>query len=135
VLKPCPLESAVAPPTGVRADTHVTSVGYRESHGELPRKLLERGRLFVESRLAFEPAPTGCYELQGVDPATGTELAEVLRAADRGATRHRRSPSTRRVGHAIEDVVAAELALRMAVHERAGHPEPQTTGLAATPRG
>ena len=61
----------------VRAGAHVTSVGYREPHGEFPRDLLERGRLFVETRLAFEATPTGCYELQGVNPATGTELGEV----------------------------------------------------------
>jgi ornithine cyclodeaminase/thiomorpholine-carboxylate dehydrogenase len=104
----------------VRAGTHVTSVGYREPHGELPRTLLERGRLFVESRLAFEPAPTRCYELQSVDPATGTELGEVLIGRRPGRVASQEITLYKAMGHAIEDLVAAELAFRTAVHERAG---------------
>jgi ornithine cyclodeaminase/alanine dehydrogenase-like protein (mu-crystallin family) len=111
---------AVIPAAWARAGTHVTSVGYREPHGELPRKLLERGRLFVESGLAFEPVPTGCYELQGVDPATGTELGEVLSGRLPGRVASQEITLYKAMGHAIEDVVAAELAFRMAVHERAG---------------
>ena len=111
---------AVIAAAWVRAGTHVTSVGYREPHGELPRKLLERSRLFVESRLAFEPVPTGCYELQGVDPATGTELGEVLSGCRPGRVASEEITLYKAMGHAIEDVVAAELALRMAVHERDG---------------
>jgi ornithine cyclodeaminase/alanine dehydrogenase-like protein (mu-crystallin family) len=101
----------------VRAGTHVTSVGYREPQGELPRKLLDRGRLFVESRLAFEPAPTGCYELQGVDPATGTELGEILNGRRPGRVSSEELTIYKAMGHAIEDLVAAELALRTAVRE------------------
>ena len=101
----------------VRAGTHVTSVGYREPHGELPRKLLDRGRLFVESRLAFEPVPTGCYELQGVDPTTATELGEVLSGRRPGRISSQEITLYKAMGHAIEDLVAAELALRTAVRD------------------
>jgi ornithine cyclodeaminase/alanine dehydrogenase-like protein (mu-crystallin family) len=104
----------------VRAGTHVTSVGYREPRGELPRPLLDRGRLFVESRLALEPPPTGCYELQGLDPATATELGEVLDGARPGRVSPEEITVYKAMGHAIEDVVAAELALRTAIREGAG---------------
>ena len=104
----------------VRAGTHVTSVGYREPLGELPRALLRRGRLFVETGLALEPPPTGCYELQGVDPATATELGDVLSGRRPGRVSPQEITLYKAMGHAIEDLVAAELALRTAVREGAG---------------
>ena len=57
---------------------HVTSVGYTPPGGELDRRVIEQGRLFVETRLAFEPPPAGCGELSGLDPSVGTELGEVF---------------------------------------------------------
>ena len=104
----------------VRDGTHVTSVGYREPHGELPPALLECGRLFVETRLAFEPTPTGCYELRGVDPATGTELGEVLSGERPGRTSVDEITVYKAMGHAVEDLVAAELAVRAALRDGAG---------------
>src|SRR5262245_58007377 len=62
----------------VAPGTHVTSVGYRDPDGELPRALAEEGRLFVETRLAFAEPPAGAFELAGLDPTTGTELGEVI---------------------------------------------------------
>src|SRR5881398_2571638 len=57
---------------------HITSVGYAPPGGELDTKVIAQGRLFVETRLAFEPTPVGCGELAGLDPSVGTELGEVL---------------------------------------------------------
>src|SRR6266851_8572535 len=57
---------------------HVTSVGYAPPGGELNPGVIARGRLFVETRLAFEPPPVGCGELVGLDASVGTELGEVL---------------------------------------------------------
>jgi alanine dehydrogenase len=98
----------------VRAGTHVTSVGYRPPRGELPPALLERARLFVESRDAFESPPVGCAELAGVAPERGTELGQVVAGTRPG----RRSPEEitvyKAMGHVMEDIVAAELALRAA---------------------
>lgn len=98
----------------IRPGTHVTSVGFCEPDGELPRPLAEGASLFVETRLAFEPTPIGCFELQGLDPAKGTELGEVLAGTRAG----RRSPDEitvyKAMGHAIEDLMAAELVLRAA---------------------
>jgi ornithine cyclodeaminase/alanine dehydrogenase-like protein (mu-crystallin family) len=105
----------------IREGTHVTSVGYREPHGELPRGLLERGRLFVETRLAFQPTPIGCFELQYVDSAMGTELGEVLTGERPGRSSAEEITVCKAMGHAIEDLVAAELAFRNARREGAGH--------------
>jgi alanine dehydrogenase len=104
----------------IGAGTHVTSVGYKEPHGELPGDLLERGRLFVETRLAFEPTPAGCYELQARDPALGTELGEVLNGDRPGRTSADEITIYKAMGHAIEDLVAAELALRAALRTGVG---------------
>jgi len=104
----------------ISAGTHVTSVGYRKPHGELPRELLDRGRLFVESRLAFEPTPAGCYELQGVDPASAAELGEVLNGRRPGRATPEEVTVYKAMGHAVEDLVAAELALRTAEREQSG---------------
>src|SRR5690242_7841931 len=60
----------------VAPGTHVTSVGYAPPGGELDPALARAGRLFVETRGAFAPTPAGCDELQGLDPASGTELGE-----------------------------------------------------------
>jgi len=98
----------------VREGTHVTSVGYREPLGELPRDLLERSSLFVETRLAFEPTPAGCFELQGLDPAAATELGEVVAGTRPGRRADGEITVYKAMGHAIEDHVAAELVLRRA---------------------
>jgi alanine dehydrogenase len=93
----------------VRPGTHLTSVGYREPNGELPSELLSRATLFVETRLAFEPFPTGCFELAGLAPEVGTELGEVLQHAKPGRTSRDQVTVYKAMGHALEDLVAAEL--------------------------
>src|SRR2546426_6170290 len=45
---------------------HVTSVGYSPPGGELDPRVIEQGRLFVETRLAFQPPPAGRGELSGL---------------------------------------------------------------------
>jgi alanine dehydrogenase len=102
----------VIDPAWVQPGTHVTSVGYCQPQSELPAGLLERASLFVETRLAFEPAPVGCFELQGLDPGRASELGEVL--AGRKAARRSDDEITvyKAMGHAIEDHVATELVLR-----------------------
>jgi ornithine cyclodeaminase/alanine dehydrogenase-like protein (mu-crystallin family) len=104
----------------VAPGTHVTSVGFAPPGGELDPELARTGRLFVETRGAFAPPPAGCDELRGLDPASATELGEVLlgRAAGRG------SPGEitvyKAMGHVAEDAAAAELAYRLAVERGAG---------------
>jgi ornithine cyclodeaminase/alanine dehydrogenase-like protein (mu-crystallin family) len=106
---------------------HVTSVGYHPPGGELDPALIDRGRLFVESRVAFQPPPVGCDELQGRDPTTGTELGEVIL----GLLPGRESPDEitiyKSMGHAMEDVVTASLVYQAALVEGAGTPFAMTS--------
>ena len=89
--------------------THVTSVGYSPPGGELDRDVIARGKLFVETRLAFEPPPAGCAELAGLDPDTGTELGEVLLAARPGRQSDQDITIYKAMGHAMEDMVTANM--------------------------
>jgi alanine dehydrogenase len=93
----------------LQAGTHVTSVGYMPPGGELDPAIIARGRLFVETREAFASPPVGCDELVGLDPAVGTELGELLLGRRPG--RHAPDELTvyKSMGHAVEDLVAAQL--------------------------
>jgi alanine dehydrogenase len=99
----------------VAAGTHVTSVGFAPPGGELDPELARRGRLLVETREAFAPPPAGCAELAGLDPASATELGEIL--LGRGVGRASESEITvyKAMGHVAEDAAAASLAYRVAV--------------------
>ncbi|HEX8033577.1 MAG TPA: ornithine cyclodeaminase family protein, partial [Ktedonobacterales bacterium] len=101
-------------------NAHVTSVGYHPPSGELDRGTIERGHLFVETRLAFDPPPAGCAELAGLDPDLGTEIGEVLLGRRPG----RESPAEltvyKAMGHACEDMAAASLVYHRAKQEGAG---------------
>jgi len=99
---------------------HVTSVGYAPPGGELDPRVIEHGRLFVETRLAFEPPPAGCSELVGLDPSFGTELGEVL--LGRGLGRQSKDELTvyKAMGHACEDMAAASLVYHRAKQDGAG---------------
>jgi hypothetical protein len=66
----------------VRTGAHVTSVGYMPPGTELDLELLDSARLFVETRIAFEPPPAGCVDLQGLDPQRGTHRSPVCRNMD-----------------------------------------------------
>jgi ornithine cyclodeaminase/thiomorpholine-carboxylate dehydrogenase len=98
----------------VRPGTHVSSVGYKPPSGELPRELLDGAALFVETRIAFEPTPVGCAELQGLDPAASTELGEVVLGTRAGRADGDEITVYKAMGHVIEDMVAAEIAVRTA---------------------
>ena len=100
--------------------THITSVGYAPPGGELDPKVIAHGRLFVETRLAFEPPPTGCGELVGFDPSVGTEIGEVL--LGRGLGRQSTDELTiyKAMGHACEDMAAASLVYHRAKQDGAG---------------
>lgn len=99
---------------------HVTSVGYRPPGGELGGDVIERGHLFVETRRAFEMPPVGCSELAGRDPASGTEIGELL--LGHGAGRKSRDEITvyKAMGHACEDMAAASLVYQRALREGMG---------------
>ena len=99
---------------------HVTSVGYNPPGGELDPRVIEQGRLFVETRLAFEPPPVGCGELAGLDPSIGTELGEVLLGRSLGRQSTDELTVYKAMGHACEDMAAASLVYHRARQDGAG---------------
>jgi ornithine cyclodeaminase/thiomorpholine-carboxylate dehydrogenase len=103
----------VIEPDWIAPGTHVSSVGYRPPDGELPRALLDRASLFVETHDAFEPPPVGCAELDTRRPAT---------ALGAGARRSSHDEITvyKAMGHVMEDIVAAELVYARAIASGTG---------------
>jgi ornithine cyclodeaminase/alanine dehydrogenase-like protein (mu-crystallin family) len=99
----------------VAPGTHVTSVGFAPPGGELDPELAAGARLFVETRQAFAPPPAGCAELAGLDPASATELGEVLLGRAPGRERHDEITVYKAMGHIAEDAAAAELVYRAAL--------------------
>jgi ornithine cyclodeaminase/alanine dehydrogenase-like protein (mu-crystallin family) len=99
---------------------HVTSVGYRPPGGELGGDVIERGALFVETRRAFEAPPVGCGELTGRDPASGTEIGELLLGIRPGRKSHDDITVYKAMGHACEDMAAASLVYQRARREGLG---------------
>lgn len=102
------------------AGTHVTSVGFNVQGGELDEATVTRGHLFVEARDAFSPPPAGCYELQGLDPATGTEMGDLVAGRAPGRRSAEEITVYRSMGHAAEDLAAARLAYDRAVERGVG---------------
>ncbi len=101
--------------------THVTSVGYAPPGGELASEVIAHGRLFVETRLAFEPPPAGCAELAGLNPRVGTELGEVLLGQSLGRQNTDELTVYKAMGHASEDLATASLVYHRAKQVGAGH--------------
>lgn len=99
---------------------HITSVGYAPPGGELDRPVIARGKLFVETRLAFEPPPAGCSELAGLDPMMGTELGEVLLATRPGRQSEQEITIYKAMGHAMEDMVTANMVYQLARQQGIG---------------
>jgi alanine dehydrogenase len=110
----------VLEPSWIAPGTHVSSVGYRPPDGELPRGLLSRARLFVETFEAFEPTPVGCAELDATDPAVATELGAVLLGRCPGRVSEDEITVYKAMGHVVEDIAAARLVYEAARAKNAG---------------
>lgn len=104
----------------LKEGVHISSVGYRPPGGELPRDLVESSRIFVESRVAFSEPPVGCSELKGLSPESGTELGEVLLKQKAGRGSEKEATIYKSMGHAMEDLVAANLVHQKAVKQGIG---------------
>jgi len=102
------------------AGAHITSIGYRPPGGELPRQVAENSKLFVETRLAFKPPPAGCGDLAGLDPAIATELGEILLGKHPGRQSEQEITVYKSMGHAMEDMVAANLVYQRARQQAIG---------------
>ena len=104
----------------LKEGVHITSVGYRPPGGELPRDVIEASHLFVESKRAFEPPPAGSAELQGLRSDFGTELGEMLLNQKPGRRTETEMTVYKSMGHAMEDLVAANLVYQKAITMNSG---------------
>jgi alanine dehydrogenase len=103
---------------------HVTSVGANAAGPEVDADTVRRGRLFVESRVAFSPPPAGSAELQGLDPKIATELGELLDGSAGGRRSDEEITVYKSMGHAAEDAAAARLVYEGALREGGGRRVP-----------
>jgi ornithine cyclodeaminase/thiomorpholine-carboxylate dehydrogenase len=108
----------------LRPGAHVTSVGANVNGPELDADTVRRGRLFVETRVAFSPPPAGSAELAGLDPSTATELGELIAGAVSGRSSDEEVTVYKSMGHAAEDAAAARLVYDRALREGAGQRVP-----------
>ena len=91
---------------------HISSVG---SGCEVDAETVAAARVFVESRaVATQPFPAGSRELAGRDPASVTEVGEVLLGAAPGRQAPDQLTLYKSMGHASEDVAAAAVVWRAA---------------------
>ena len=104
----------------IQQGTHISSVGYRPPGAELPRDLVETSHIFVESKVAFNDPPVGCSELQGLSSDFGTELGELLLNQKEGRRNEAEITIYKSMGHAMEDLVAANLVYQKAVEQNIG---------------
>ena len=101
--------------------THVNSVGLNSQGREVDDATVLDAALFVESReSSFAPPPAGAPELVGIDPASATELGEVVAGEAAGRTGDDQITLYKSVGVAVEDAVAAALVLKAARERGAG---------------
>ena len=104
----------------IQQGTHISSVGYRPPGAELPRDLVEASHIFVESKVAFNEPPVGCSELKGLSPDFGTELGELLLDQEEGRRNKVEITLYKSMGHAMEDLVAANLVYQKAIEQNIG---------------
>jgi len=104
----------------IQQGTHISSVGYRPPGAELPKDLVDASHIFVESKVAFIEPPVGCTELQGLSPDSGTELGEFLLNKKEGRKNDAEITIYKSMGHAMEDLVAANLVSQKAIEQNIG---------------
>jgi alanine dehydrogenase len=98
----------------VQPGQHISSVGYAPPDGELDPAIAASHKLYVEAKVAFAEPPAGCAELAGLGPTQGAELGEVLLGRKPGRESPEEVTVYKAMGHAIEDLVVAELVYRNA---------------------
>ncbi len=104
----------------LKPGAHVSSVGGTFGP-EVDPETMAAGRVFVEWRgAATNPPPAGAHELQGRDPATLTEVGEVLAGTRPGRESDAEITVYKSTGHAVEDAATARLVYDRARAEGAG---------------
>ena len=99
---------------------HVSSVGGTFGP-EVDPAIVASSRVFVEWRGAVTNAPpAGAVELQGMDPASVTEVGEVLSGSRPGRTSAGEITLYKSTGHAVEDAATARLVYDRALATGAG---------------
>ena len=97
------------------AGTHVTSVGGTFGP-EVDAETMRIGSVFVEWKGAATNAPpAGAHELQGRDPATITEVGEVIAGLKPGRQREDEVTVYKSTGSGFEDAVVARIVYDAAV--------------------
>lgn len=104
----------------LREGAHVSSVGASPRGPELDAATVADAGVFVESRVACSPFPSGAHELAGRPPESVTELGEVLAGSRPGRTSASQLTVWKSMGHAVEDAVAARLVLDAALSRGVG---------------
>jgi alanine dehydrogenase len=100
--------------------THVTSVGGTFGP-EVDADTIRLARVFVEWKGAAENAPpAGAHELQGLDPATITEVGEVLAGLRPGRQNADEITVYKSTGSGFEDAVVARIVYDAAIAAGAG---------------
>lgn len=104
------------------AKRHISEAlrGYHPPDGELPRSLAADHRIFVETLAAFEAPPAGCAELSEISPAHAATLGAVIAGRKPGRTTDTEITVYKAMGIGMEDMIAANLAYRSALHAGAG---------------
>jgi alanine dehydrogenase len=104
----------------VAPGTHVSSVGYNAPGSELDLQLVRGATIVVESRdSSFAPPPGGAPELAGIDPASVTELGELV-SGRRGRATPVEITLYKSVGVAVQDLAAAALVFAAAREREIG---------------
>ena len=104
----------------LKSGAHVSSVGGTFGP-EIDAETIAGARVFVEWRGAATNAPpAGAVELQGLDPASMTELGEVLAGTKAGRRSAGEITLYKSTGHAVEDAATARLVYDRAKAEGAG---------------
>lgn len=99
---------------------HVSSVGGTFGP-EVDPEIVASSHVFVEWRgAAINAPPAGAVELQGRDPASVTEMGEVLAGKKPGRQSPEEVTLYKSTGHAVEDAATARLVFDRATRERVG---------------
>jgi ornithine cyclodeaminase len=117
-------QNPVYPPDAIRPGTHINGVGsYTLEMVENPPEIYRRARAFVDSResaLAEAGETVAAIKHKLLVPEGIVELGEVILGKRLGRTSDKQITFFKSVGVAVQDVLAARLAMKNALDMRLG---------------